>query len=236
MKKKLEIIGLFFVCMIGACNEKTVVPKETVRSFTVKSWGNKVEFYYVDNDSIKSNICFSFERFKAGIFLRCERLAWVLPNIVQDTCAVTEITKDDSIGKCPGTKELLRLMSLCLKKASEKYDISTLSTMPVSLTDFPEIRVEYTNQIKKISKDPIRPNNEDVRKVIEATTLRRDLNKVLKPYGVKIKSIEILSDNKIILTPKKLVQESYNIDPNVIIPDSLLDIDLIIRMQKIQNK
>lgn len=236
MKKVLEIIGLLFVCMISACNEKTVVPKETVRSFTPVD--SKFEFYYVDNDSIKSDICFSIGRFKKGLFLEYDRLLdeLSLVNMVQDTCAVGEIKEDKSIGKFPGTKELLRLMSLCLKKASEKYDISTLSTISASISDFPEIDVEYTYQLKKISRDPIRPNNEDIKKAIEATTLRKDLNKVLKPYGIKVKSIEPPLVNIILGSSKKSVLELYNIDPKVIIPDTVLNTLLTINMRKIQNK
>jgi len=145
-KRLVGLVLSISVCMIiSSCffNKKSV---GGVKSFM----RGKMELYYVDNGCIIPNICFSLYKAKYGLLLKMYDLPndFDSHNPVNDTCAVGTGTKNKRIGKRPNTKELFYLLSFCLKKASEKYDISNIKIIAVSSDVFPEISIQCTNLLK----------------------------------------------------------------------------------------
>ena len=192
-----------------------------------------MELYYVDNGCIIPNICFSLYKAKYGLLLKMYDLPndFDSHNPVNDTCAVGTGTKNKRIGKRPNTKELFYLLSFCLKKASEKYDISNIKIIAVSSDVFPEISIQCTNLLKKVSSMSYVPNEKKMAKAMNETSLRAEMNKLFKPYDIKVKDI-IVSQEKgnITMETRDNILKNYNVDENILIPDTILNVWTIITM------
>ena len=77
------------------------------------------------------------------------------------------------------------------------------------------------------------PNEKKVAKAMNGTSLRAEINKLFKPYGIKVKDI-IISQEKGCITAetRDYILKNYNIDENILMPDTILNVWTIIKMQK----
>ena len=218
-----------------------VYSSEKFNTFILKDNDNKnVYCYYVESGSCAPDICFLFSLIKEGIELRIDNLSYVLPYretvSSNDTCAIAHFNSTMSLEKTPMTKETLRLLSLCLKETSEKFDLSNMRLLETYTYFMPEISIEYTNWLKFFSSTPQRPKFVDVIKAIEKTTLRRKINDVLRPYGVEVESfIPPYEYNKMLPPSKEEFMERHEIEKNTEIPDSIYTTWLTIKIHKIKD-
>ena len=63
------------------------------------------------------------------------------------------------------------------------------------------------------------------------TSLRAEMNKLFKPYDIKVKDI-IVSQEKgnITMETRDYILKNYNVDENILIPDTILNVWTIITM------
>ena len=138
-----------------------------------------------------------------------------------------DIVENDSI-RChkynlPSYKELLSELILCLNKAREKTDIHQLQYISFQLADLPEIAISCS---KTIGDDKI--THESIDNALKVTSLRNDINKLLKQYGVEIQSINSCEEILIMRTIPYFKKHGIN-ENNM--PTSIIDstIELIVK-------
>lgn len=228
------LLALFAFC---ACSTNTK-NEEQVKSFVIDDDIQHVTFYYLDTDSIKPDVCVLIRMFsKDNLGLSFKSLSYNLPSSdnVNDTCATVQISTRNfgEFGKWPCTNDLLHILSLCLRKASESYDISSIKTIDTSVSDFPEIRIEYTRLINNISDNPVNPSNDERIRAVKLTSLSKLLNTILRQYSITIDSMYLTPEVKYMWPPsKKEFLEYYDVDRNIEIPNTLLDAYITLKMKK----
>lgn len=230
----LCMIILNVLCTIESCicakNKR-----ETVKSFTVNFVKFKREFYFVEKDSINSNVCFWFDNHGKEYIMHLDDLLYNLSlasdDVSIDAFATSVMLSGKKIGRKPKTSDLLHLMSLCLNRFAEERDISLLGGIEFSMSDFPELRCDYTMKMRRMPHDTNTGTSCRIIETVEKTRLRSKLDSILQPYNIKIKSIKTpLWQKKLQPTSKEDLLRKYDIDKNVEIPDSVLDVALVIAL------
>lgn len=184
--------------------------------------------YFVSNkmDTMATSFIVCTNSFgKVNINVICDKEYKIyMRSLYLDTVAIAEM---DNIRyhkfNLSSYKELLSELALCLNKAREHFDIHQLHYISFQLADLPEIAISCS---KKIGDDEI--THESIDNALKVTSLKNDINKVLKQYDVEIKSINSCEEILIMRTIPYFkihgIKEKY-------LPTSIIDstIEIIVK-------
>ena len=210
------LMMLLIVCLADACSDKKITTHETIKKFyDIKN----IEYYYLDHDSIKNDLCFQFVPSKKGIIINTRLLS-------EETDGVK------CIGKKPNSHQFLHILRLSLKSASQKYNFRRLESITMTSLADPKLAAEYAKNYQRIAKNPLHPTQEEIEKAVAETSLRQDLNEIFSSYKIRVTNIERLPDYKSIIVNKSKYINSCDKDATVTYPSELFDDAFIIHLKR----
>lgn len=171
-------------CKSGSRNKESVI--------ACINWHNNTTCYYVvENDSIKDDIVFLFIKNKQGIIIKDEPLSISLNNNIKLSKTYTIAIKNEyDIGNSTNMQQYFYDLFLCIGEASKKEGVASLKWIPFNTFKFSEVAIPFTDNIRQQSVDPENPTDSEIERCIEMTSLRKDFNKVLNPYGLEVDKMQ----------------------------------------------
>lgn len=183
---------IIIIALVLMCCSPCYTPKDNyvIHEYDISGDNNIKRYeYFVSNETDTMATSFivctnSFGKVNIDVFCDEEYKKYmhvIFPDtmaIIEDECLPNHIFCLSSY------RDILSEFEQCLKKAKDHTDIHQLQYISLRLADFPEIAVSVSKQI--LDNDI---SHEIIDNALEITSLKGDLNKVLKPYNVEIKCI-----------------------------------------------
>lgn len=127
----------------------------------------------------------------------------------------------------PSYRDLLHEVKLSMDEASQDYHLQTLKYFILHLSNLGDIAVQTALALN----DHVQTcSHADIRKALETTSFRKDLDEIFVNYGLKVKTIQC--QEEIFLVPKKDYLTSANLSKGVVVPEQLVDVEVCVTLTK----
>ena len=136
--------------------------------------------------------------------------------------------------RVPGYRGMLRELDLCLAAASSDYDLRTLRSFGIILSCLGDVAVLTTNNLNShfVEKDG-EYTHSDIAKALKMTSFAEDLNGILNKYGVEIDDVSC-QELRYRFEIENYI-ESHNISKDIKVPDYVMDVEVIVRLKKLEK-
>ncbi len=248
MNKILFVLALFAIvpsCSFTSCNNSctksnndTVVCCEKILSefppyekheffVEIKKDTSVYSFIFFKSATGKTRMSINFMvRWKMFNFLSA------ITNNANDTTAGGGILEEPKREfHTPSYKGMLKEMELCMNEASKIYDLGRFKSINCQLLHLGDIAVLSNYEAAPRPHTDFYKDYENVKKALNNTSFKKDLNHILNQYGVEVKELSLQESMGYI--DKKAFLSSQNITKGLKVPDYFFDAEVVIELGKI---
>ena len=217
-------------------SEKRVCVEHIISDY---SW-EREEFFIVENQDTSAYSCIFISKENEPIRLEL-KFSLFMKEFFLNNEFESDTTACDGIWNIPTDrfyiptyKEMMNEIALIMETASLKYNLNQLCSFRTNLSYLSDVAVMTTNTlIATTSNEDKAYRHIDIAKALKTTTFKKDLNKIISKYYLEID--QITCQEEICNVSKKDFLATQKVSHGMIIPDSIVDVEVYISFKTIKN-